>query len=294
MGTRFQTRRPRVAVDGAIQAARAAAQAPAALTPVQQFVQEDLPAEQKKLTDLVKQIKDPEATRPQIAGALRQIKKLDVSGFTGRAQADVQKLREFANSAEPSALANRLLEANKVQQAGRLEDIESGAATQAASAFSNLAQRGGATGGSRERLAASSASQALRESQRERRQGALADLGILSQDEQRKFQAQQALPGQELEVGRFSGQAQEAQQRQQLAEASLLGQASQFDVQQQQAAERARLGGQVELGRAGLKQKGQILAGQELGAAQSAFARSQGPNGGILGRTVDSVFGGIL
>ena len=60
---------------------------------------------------------------------------------------------------------------------------------------------GGLSAGAGERLAATNAAAGLREKQTLRRQGQQAQLGIASQDEQRKLQLAQGLSGQTLALG---------------------------------------------------------------------------------------------
>lgn len=86
-------------------------------------------------------------------------------------------------------------------RANELSDIESGRTASSrlgAEQFSNLASTGGASAGSRERLARGLGSQSLREEQAARRQASLNRLGITSQDEATKLDVARALPAQQL------------------------------------------------------------------------------------------------
>jgi hypothetical protein len=128
---------------------------------------------------------------------------------TGQAFQEASKgLLSQAQSDDPTQFAERLTAAQRAEEAGRLEQIEGAGATQAASQFGALAQQGGAGPGARERLAAGAGANALRSQQQERRAGALARLGLLSEDEGRKLALEQSLISQGQSAREFDvGQA---------------------------------------------------------------------------------------
>lgn len=245
--------------------------------------------EGKRIEGLFKKLQDPSTTAGELQTALGQIQKIDVSKFSGQAAADVQNLRNIAQTQGPTALAERLTAQQRAEETGRLEQIETGAAQRGAQAFEGLAQRGGAGAGARERLLASTGAAGLRESQAERRSGALARLGIGSEDEARKLDLLQTLPGQELAVGQFAQGAQQAEAQRQFGQATALQKAQAGDVGRQQQAQQFQAAGQASVGQRNLQQAGQVFGGQQLSDAQRRRGQ-QAQSGGALANAF-SLFG---
>jgi hypothetical protein len=147
-----------------------------------------------------------------------------ISGIKGTdTSAEQARLRAMGLSPGDTAVASRLLGKQEAEEGIRREQAERQAAVQGASAFSQLAQTGGAGGGSRERLLGQTGSQALRQQQQLRREGALARLGIQSQDEIRKEEALRRASG--LSVEDQKSRAVAASQR-----AGLLGGQQKFET----------------------------------------------------------------
>lgn len=208
-----------------------------------------------KATDAVK--------AQQIAGKL--------AGDVNLARGDIDFLRKFSQAKGPSDQANYLLQSQQLEQSGLLEDLSNEQARQQAQQFSSLAQQGGLGAGSRERLAAAGQSNALREAQKARREGSLARLGILSQDEGRKLNVASNLPGQQTALTAERRQGLQADQ-----DANLR---ANMATQQARLKENlANFGNQQNL----FNQRAAILGGQQASKAQQQAAKNA--QGGPLGQ----------
>jgi len=202
------------------------------------------------------------------------------------ADGDVQFLRTFAQSQGPSNQAQSLLQAQELEQKGLMENLYADQSRAQAEQFSNLAQQGGLGAGSRERLSAAGRSAGLREQQDARRGGALARLGILSEDESRKLNVAGALPGQQVGVS--------AERRAGLsADQDALLRAQESTQSNRLKENAANLATKNNL----FNQRAGILGGSQMSEAQKrAAANSQGgPLGkgtGVLGLNFGNMFGG--
>lgn len=221
----------------------------------------------QKIESLFQNLKDPSATTGDYQQALSGIRDIDISKQTGAAEGDVGFLRNIAQSEGTTAAGQRLLAQQAAMQSGRMNQIQEDIASQRANQLSQMSQFGGAGSGARERLAAQGQSSAIREQQRERQAGEMARLGILSQDEMRKLQVAQSLPGQQLAVGQQELAAQQAQVGSQFQQAQALQGARQFDVAAQQAAQQYKTGGLSGAIQRGAEQQGRMFAAGQLADA---------------------------
>lgn len=199
----------------------------------------------------------PSALAPQLAGNLNV------------ASGDIGFLRGFAQSKGPSEQAGYLTEGQKLEEQAGLQNLSRDQAIRQSQAFSNLAQQGGAESGARERLAQSGARQGLTEAQALRQQGAMARLGILSDDEGRKLNVAGALPGQQLNLAQEQRIGLEGDRTAKMA----IDQANMDALQKEQM---ANLGIQQDI----FGQRAGIYGGDKLAAAQKKAANSGG--GGFL------------
>lgn len=134
----------------------------------------------------------------QFAGGQHGINKYKTS--LSVANADVGYLRGLAQSSDMTEGAKRQIALQKLQEQSGIEQAKNAQSSQTAQNFSNLAQQGGAGAGARERLFNQAGTQSIREQQAARRSGALARLGIGSQDEANKLQLASNLPTQQLAI----------------------------------------------------------------------------------------------
>lgn len=99
-----------------------------------------------------------------------------------------QKIDEIAMSEGPTSIAQRQIEAQKGEQAAAQDQSAKQSAGGLAQARRAMAMRGGAGGGSAERMAQSGARDLMTAQQGVTRQGAAQRADILSQDENRKME----------------------------------------------------------------------------------------------------------
>lgn len=200
----------------------------------------------------------PTAIAPQLAGNLQT------------ASGDIGFLRGFGQSKGPSDQANYLTQGQRLEEQSGLENLSREQAIRQSQAFSNLAQQGGAEAGARERLASSGMSAGLKEQQALRQQGALARLGILSDDEARKLGVAQSLPGQQLNLAQEqrAGLTQDQQ-------AKFAVDAANMDARQRE------IGANLGIQQAELGHRAGIYGGDQLAKAQRKAAGGGG--GGLLG-----------
>lgn len=112
----------------------------------------------------------------------------------------LEALRTRALTEGPSTWAQLMNQKQALEEAQGRSDIGAQAGTQAAQARSQLAQKGGLTGGSAERIAASSAKNAMNLRQQLAGQGALTRANTALQDEQQRLDLLKSLPGMELQA----------------------------------------------------------------------------------------------
>lgn len=135
----------------------------------------------------------------------------DIQGFDTSAEQD--RLRAIGMSPGDTAVATGLLDKQAAEEGIRREQAQKAGETQAASAYSNLAQQGGAGPGARERLLGQTGQQSLEQQQELRRQGALQRLGIQSDDATRKEESLRAASGLDIESQKSNMIAAQARQQ---------------------------------------------------------------------------------
>lgn len=112
----------------------------------------------------------------------------------------LQSLRSRSSAKGPSSWADYMTQKQQAEQTGLSDDANAGAAAAGQTAWNQLAMRGGASGGERERIALASGRGLNEERQKIAREGAAARMGILGQDESQKLDIMKALPGMELDA----------------------------------------------------------------------------------------------
>lgn len=104
-------------------------------------------------------------------------------------------LRQQSMATGPSVWAQQALQAQGLENQGMRESADRQAAAQKASAWSDLAQHGGLSGGARERVSMNAARDQAQARQLANRQASQANMGILSQDTAAKQAMLSAQPG---------------------------------------------------------------------------------------------------
>lgn len=117
---------------------------------------------------------------------------------------DMANLRQRAYAEGPSRYAQRLLDQQGLQQQQARENLYKTTSEQQAAQFSDMARRGGLSGGARERMARQNSLTATLAAQDLARQGRMQQMGIRSQDEAQKMALQQQLPGMGLRMDQYS------------------------------------------------------------------------------------------
>lgn len=240
---------------------------------LEKLQREDEERRKKEVEDLFKKYSPGDIERVKDIAAGQVSGKLQ--GDLNLAGGDIAFLRNFGQSQGPSAQANYLLGAQELEQQGLMEDLTKDQSRMAAQQFDMLAQGGGAQAGSRERLASQIGSAGMMDAQRARREGALARLGILSDDEGRKLQVASSLPGQQLALSGERRAGLEGDRNAALA-AAQANQAARLSENQ------ANLATQGDLFRA----RAGILGGEQLARNQNLYANradKSGPLGNLGG-----------
>jgi hypothetical protein len=229
----------------------------------QEDFKKDREDQRNKLRSLFEDFQDPEKTLPELEKKLNKVQET-ADKNSDLAQIDINSLRDIANTQGPTGIAQALTNAQLQEENIALQNLETEGRRRGVSAFEDLAARGGAGAGSRERLLGQAGQQNLLASQRQRQQGQLQRLGILSDDEKRKLQAREAALGGQLNLGQF-----QAGVGQNLA--SMFQGAQTFDVGQQQSANRFRTTGLAGIEQGVLDQMGKDFATDELAFGQRMF-----------------------
>lgn len=143
--------------------------------------EEERKSKGQELIDKHKSIYTPEMQEQMLSG-LGMIKPTDLSKYSSY----------FSNIGTTKGMTDQakyLTDVQQAQEQAGIEGIQQQSGTEAASAYSNLAQQGGASAGARERLGGQMGTQSLFAQQQQRRAGQLSRLGILSDDEKMKLDA---------------------------------------------------------------------------------------------------------
>lgn len=140
----------------------------------------------------------------QLDQRLNGIGDVNAGANFGDAQGGINYLQDQAYSEGPSTWANSQFEFQNLQDQGAREDLSKNADRSKASAYSQLAMRGGLDSGARERLAESFGNNLTDQQQMQGRNNQMAMLGIKSQDESNKMNLARDLPGMNLQMDQYS------------------------------------------------------------------------------------------
>lgn len=122
-----------------------------------------------------------------------------LSGINLNTQA-LEALRGRGLSQGPSSWANYMLQKQGIEEQKSLDDANATSAAGAQTAWQQLAMRGGASGGERERIALASGRSLAEDRQKALREGSISRMGILGQDESTKLDILKSLPGMETQA----------------------------------------------------------------------------------------------
>ena len=115
----------------------------------------------------------------------------------------LEKIRGIALGEGPSAWAQARGQELQTQQAQGMSDLAAQSQSAQAQARGQMARRGGISSGARERMAMGGAQSNIMNQQRARLGGQQAREGLATEDERRKSQMLQQLPGQEIQSAQF-------------------------------------------------------------------------------------------
>jgi hypothetical protein len=131
--------------------------------------------------------------------------QLQTSRYSDTSGLDAFKQR--ALNPGTSTWASMLLKRRGLEQANALQDASARTASGAADARSQIAMRGGLTGGAAERIAKSTGRDQMKAAQDIRRQGEISNYDILTNDAQEKDKMMGQLPGMQLQQAQFGADA---------------------------------------------------------------------------------------
>jgi hypothetical protein len=251
------------------------------LSKQQDKVQDYFEKKYPKFKSLTKELKKRGVSEPEARQlAVEQINPQLAASFE-RQEADIGRLRGVSEAKGPSAFAQQQLEQQRLEQLSGSENLYKQQAQAGQQAFSDLASQGGAESGARERLAAQAGSSGLREQQALARQGQLSRLGIGSEDEARKLQIMQNLPGLQQSLTQSRQNALESDRNAQFA-AEQFSEANRLSNQQNLYGMQAQdVAAQRQARADKYKAGGEVLGGSMVGSAQlKALQKGQpGPFG---------------